>query len=72
MWEIVRDVKGAANAGSSDPIATVSEVSAIDRGKVELAARYYGAYPEDVDERIRINDEAAEHLRRALGDRRFA
>jgi len=71
VWELVRDIKGAAAAGSSDPIATVSEVSGIDRDKVELAARYYGAYPEDVDERIRMNDEEAELLRRALGDRPF-
>src|SRR5215210_2274108 len=62
VWEIMRDLKGAATAGSSDPIATVSEVSGIDRDKVELAARYYGAHPEDVDERIRMNDEAAELL----------
>jgi hypothetical protein len=33
---------------------------------VELAASYYSAYPGDVDERIRMNDEAAERLRSAL------
>lgn len=35
--------------------------------QVELAGSYYAAYPEDVDDRIRMNDEAAERLRRALG-----
>jgi hypothetical protein len=27
----------------------------------------YAAYPDDVDERIRLGEEAAERLRRALG-----
>jgi hypothetical protein len=33
---------------------------------VELAAGYYAAYPDDIDERIRMNEQAAERLRRAL------
>lgn len=67
VWEIVRDLKGAAQAGAADPIEAVCRSSGLDRSKVELAARYYATYPEEVDERIRLNDEAAEQLRRALG-----
>lgn len=66
VWEIVRDLKGAAGEGSTDPIETVACVSGLDRGVVELAASYYAAYPDDIDERIRMNEQAAERLRRAL------
>src|SRR6266536_2906385 len=66
VWEIVRDLKSAAQAGASDPIEAVSRASGLDRSKVELAASYYAAYPDDIDDRIRLNDEAAERLRRAL------
>jgi hypothetical protein len=66
VWEIARDLKGASREGARDPIGAVSQVSGLDRGVVELAASYYAAYPDDVDERIRVNDEAAERLRHAL------
>jgi hypothetical protein len=67
VWEIVRDLKEAARAGAPDPIDAVAGATGLDRGKVELAASYYAAYPDDVDERIRLQDEAADRLRRALG-----
>ncbi len=67
VWEIVRDLKGAAREGSSDPIAAISSVTGIERSKIELAANYYAAYPHGVDERIRMDEEAAERLQRALG-----
>jgi hypothetical protein len=67
VWEIVRDLKGAAQEGVQDPIAAIASVTGLDRSKVELAASYYAAYPEDIDKRIRMNDEADERLRRALG-----
>jgi hypothetical protein len=67
VWEIVRDLKGAAAEGIQDPIDAVASTTGLDRSKVELAASYYAAYPNDVDERLRMEEEAAERLRRALG-----
>jgi hypothetical protein len=67
VWEIVRDLKAAAHEGALDPIEAVSRASGLDRAKVQLAAAYYAAYPGEVDERIRIDEEAAAQLRRALG-----
>lgn len=67
VWEIVRDLKAASQAGAADPIEAVSTSTAIDRTKIDLAARYYAAYPDDVDDRIRLAAEATERLRRALG-----
>lgn len=67
VWEIVRDLKGATQEGAHDPIEAIARATGIDRSKIELAASYYAAHPDDVDERIRLNEEAAERLRRALG-----
>ena len=67
VWEIVRDLKGAAEAGTQDPIGAVASATGLDRSKVELAASYYAAYPDEVDERIRMQKEAVRRLRRALG-----
>jgi hypothetical protein len=66
VWEIVRDLKGASAAGDREPVETVARASALDRVAVALAASYYAAYPDDIDERIRLNEQAAERLRRAL------
>ena len=67
VWEIVRDLKGAASEGVRDPIDAIATVAGLDRGKIELAAGYYAAYPDAVDQRIQMEEEAADRLRRALG-----
>jgi hypothetical protein len=67
VWEIARDLKAAAREGATDPIAAVAHVSGLDRGAVELAAGYYAAHSADVDERIAIDERAAERLRHMLG-----
>lgn len=67
LWEIVRDLKRAAAEGAEAPIDAVAEATSLNRSKVELAASYYAAYPDAVDERIQVEVEAAERLRRALG-----
>jgi hypothetical protein len=66
VWEVVRDLRRAREAGVGDPGAVVCEASHLERGAVELAAAYYDAYPDEVDERIRSNDEMAERVRRTL------
>lgn len=66
VWEVVRDLKVASAAGDQEPIEAVTRASALDRATVALAASYYAAYPDDIDERIRLNELAAERLRRAL------
>lgn len=66
VWEIARDLKGAVAEGAAEPIEVVARVSGLDRLMVELAASYYAAYPDDIDERIQANEQAAERLRQAL------
>jgi hypothetical protein len=71
VWEIVRDLKGVIAEGTaSDPIGTVASVSGLDHGVVELAASYYAAYPDNVDERISMNEQAAERLHSVPGNAR--
>ena len=66
VWEIARALRGAATEGAADPIEVVARVSGLDRAIVELAASYYAAYPDDIEERIRMNEQATERLRRIL------
>ncbi|HEV3095148.1 MAG TPA: hypothetical protein VGY30_11625 [Solirubrobacteraceae bacterium] len=66
VWEIARDLKAASEAGAGDPIKAVASASALDTRTVALAASYYAAYPDDVDERIRLHEQAVERLQRAL------
>jgi hypothetical protein len=66
VWEIARDLKGATAEGATDPLAAVGRISGLDRAVVELAAGYYAAYPDDIDERIRMNEQAAERLQHVL------
>jgi hypothetical protein len=67
VWEIVRDLRAAAKEGIQDPIGIVASATGLDRSKIELAASYYAAYRDEVDERMRMHNEAADRLRRALG-----
>lgn len=67
VWEIIRDVKGTRAEGVADPVSAVSAVTGLDRGKIELAVRYYSVYPDEVDERIRSSEAAAERVQRAFG-----
>ena len=67
VWEIARDLKRAAGEGAADPIAAVVLASGLDRTMVELGASYYASHPDDIDERIRMNEEAAQRLRDVLG-----
>jgi hypothetical protein len=67
IWEITRDLKAAAGEGATDPIEAVTRISGLDRSAVELAASYYAAFPDDIDERIQMHEEAAERLRHILG-----
>ncbi len=67
VWEVVRDLKSAKGEGVRDAMDSVARATGLDRSKVELAASYYAAYPDAVDERIQVEEEAAQRLRRVLG-----
>ena len=67
VWEVVRALRRAATEeGVSDPLAALEEVLGLRRELVELAAAYYDAFPDEIDERIRLDEEMAERVRRAI------
>lgn len=66
VWELVRELRKAGTEGLADPAQATAEALSLRREQVELAAAYYNAFPEEVEERIRLNEEAADRVRRAI------
>jgi hypothetical protein len=66
VWEIVRGLK-QARSGRGDPVALLMASTNMREDQIRLAAGYYGAYPNEVDVRIREDEEAAARLRGLLG-----
>jgi len=62
VWEIVRDVRGAREAGVADAHAAVTAASELTDVQVRLATAYYTAYPDEIDARISAEEELAEKL----------
>ncbi|MCZ7538194.1 MAG: hypothetical protein M5T61_21155 [Acidimicrobiia bacterium] len=60
VWEIVRALKGAVAQSPANPIEVIAEATGLPRNRLELAASYYAAYPGEIDDRIRPDEEAAE------------
>jgi hypothetical protein len=52
VWEVVRDLRAAREAGITDEVAAVTTASELAEAQVRLAAAYHGAYPEEIDARI--------------------
>ena len=66
VWEIVRALK-EARSGKGDPIELLMTSSNLREEQIRLAADYYSVYPDEVDARIREDEEAAVRLRELLG-----
>jgi hypothetical protein len=62
VWEVVRDVQAAREAGIADPLATVGAASELTEAQVRLAAAYYAEYPEEIDSRIAAERELTDRL----------
>ena len=65
VWEIVSAARSAPEKGEG-LVATLAERLGISETKVRAATRYYGDYPEEIDEWIDANDAEAERLKAAL------
>lgn len=66
VWEIVRGLK-QARSGDGDPIELLMASTNLREEQIRLAADYYGAYPDEIDSRIREDEDAAARLRELLG-----
>lgn len=59
IWEVIATLKSVREKGDA-AVAAAADALAIDAAQVRVALRYYGAYPEEIDERIRRNAEEAD------------
>jgi hypothetical protein len=58
VWEVVSFIQ-RSDADGEDKVAHATEWLATSSPHVEAALAYYAAFPDEVDERIRLNAEAA-------------
>jgi hypothetical protein len=59
VWEVMATLKGGEARGER-AIAAAAELLNLTNSHVRTAVRYYGAYPEEIDERIKRNLEEAD------------
>lgn len=59
IWEVVATLKGGQAKGE-EAIAATAELLNLSELQVRTAVRYYGAYPEEIDARIRRDAEEAD------------
>jgi hypothetical protein len=64
VWEMMATLKGGEVRGEG-AIAAAAELLELTELQVRTAVRYYGAYPEEIDERIRRNVEEADEAEAA-------
>jgi hypothetical protein len=65
VWEIVADIQRAVKA-RRDPIATVARTTNLRADQIRLAAAYYDAFPDEIDQRIREDEAMAARAARTL------
>ena len=53
VWEVAMWVEDLA--GETDPLAVLTEESAVTRPQIEAALRYRAAYPDEIDARIELH-----------------
>lgn len=68
VWEVIGTVRQASGSGESK-IRGAAQMVSLDPRWIRLAVEFYSAFPDEVDARIRANEEAAERLR-ARAERR--
>ena len=59
VWELISTLRGGKKQGDA-AVAAVAELLSLTEQQVRTAVRYYGAYSEEIDERIRRNVEEAD------------
>jgi len=59
VWEVMATLRGGTARGEK-AVAATAELLNLTDSQVRVAVRYYGAYPEEIDERIKRNVEDAD------------
>jgi hypothetical protein len=68
MWGIVRAVKRTPGRGDARVRRLVDELG-LSRDRVRLAVDFYTAFPTEIDERIEVDDAAAERAQEMIASR---
>ena len=64
VWELIATLK-SGKARGEEAIATTAELLNLTDSQVRTAARYYGAFTEEIDRRIALNSEDADEAEAA-------
>lgn len=64
VWEVIETVKSSGLTGEA-AIEVAAEWANLTAGEVRMAIRYYGAFQEEIDERLAMNRDAADRERSA-------
>lgn len=59
VWEVMQTVKSGKARGDA-AVAATADLLALTEPQVRIAVRYYAAYPDQIDERIKRNVEEAD------------
>lgn len=62
VWEVISTVRHVSGSGARR-VNNAARMLSLEERWVRLAVEFYTAYPDEVDARIKANDEAAEQLR---------
>jgi hypothetical protein len=69
VWEVIAAARSAPEHGE-ELVRALAERIGVPVEKIRIAVRYYGEYPEEVEDFIATNEEEAEQLERALENER--
>lgn len=64
VWELVRHVKGADGRGDAAVSTTASDLN-LTPLQVETALQYYAGYPDEIEARIKLDEEEAQRAETA-------
>lgn len=64
LWEVLTTLK-SGKARGGEAISATADLLSLTDSQVRTAVRYYGAFPEEVDDRIARNAEAADEAEAA-------
>lgn len=70
VWEVVVVLRDFAEGGAPEAIRRAAKSLALTEAQVRTAENYYASFPDEIDDRIEMNDAAADATRRAAGVRR--
>jgi hypothetical protein len=65
VWEIVRDVRGATGRGEAR-LRRVSGATGLPISRLRLAVDFYTAHPQEIDDRIVADEQAASRVREII------